>query len=202
MKYRSLTILAATAATLSGCASRQMETATGDIESMRWTATISPIAGAMVMDGTITRDTMVMTDTRLMSDTTMMRKDTMMMKDSTMMRKHDMANMKPGMMGHSLSGSAVVAPASGSETSATVMISGAMSGETYPWHVHVGTCGNDQGIVGPPASYTPITADASGKGQVSVTLPYSTPTTGSYMINVHHMGKIVSCGQLSTSAAR
>ncbi len=194
MKYRSLTILAAAAATLSGCGARQMETATGDVESMRWMATISPVAGAMMkMDTMITKDTMVMTDTRMMPDSTMM-------KDTTM--KHDMASMKPGMMGHALSGSAIVAPASNSETSATVMISGAMSGESYPWHVHVGTCGNDQGIVGPPASYTPITADASGKGQVSVTLPYSTPTTGSYMVNVYHMGKVVSCGQLAMSAVR
>ena len=176
MKYRSLAVLAAAAASLSGCAARQTEVATGDVESMRWLATISPVSGTAV------------TEARSMPDSTAI-------KDTTM--KHDMTT-----MGHSIAGSAIVAPVSSSETSATVMISGAMAGESYPWHVHVGTCGNDQGIVGPPASYTPITADANGKGEVAVTLPYSTPTQGSYMVNIHHMGKVVSCGPLSMSAAR
>ncbi|MBC7790229.1 MAG: hypothetical protein H7Z74_09820 [Anaerolineae bacterium] len=183
MKYQSLTILAAAAATLYGCATPQTETASGGIEtSSRWMATISPVASSMAMDTALTKDTVMLTDSTMMKDTTM---------------KHDMMT-----MGHAIAGSAIVTPASSSETSATVMISGATAGESYPWHVHTGTCGNDQGIVGPPASYTPITADASGKGEVAVTLPFSTPTTGSYMVNVHHMGKVVSCGQLSLSATR
>lgn len=99
-------------------------------------------------------------------------------------------------------GSAAVRPAQNpSESQATVMLSNATPNATHPWHIHAGTCGSDGGIVGPATAYRPLVVDASGKAEVSITLPFSTPTQGDYFVNVHKsptdLGTIVACGPLS-----
>jgi hypothetical protein len=104
-------------------------------------------------------------------------------------------------------GSVAVSPGNTiSETRVTVMLANATPGAVYPWHIHAGSCGNDNGIVGPTPSYEPITIGSDGKGEVTTTLPFSTPTTGEYFVNIHksstEMGTIVACGDLALGSLR
>ena len=106
-----------------------------------------------------------------------------------------------------VTGEATVTPgANGTETKATVRITGGTPGSSYPWHVHQGQCGNDQGIVGPATAYPPITVGQDGTGTATVTLPVATPNQGQYMVNVHMsaemLSHIVSCGNLTSGPAR
>jgi hypothetical protein len=85
-----------------------------------------------------------------------------------------------------------------------VRISGATPGTSYPWHVHLGRCGDDRGIVGMPTMYSPVVAGADGKGSATVILPYTTPNAGEFFVNVHsptNPSSIVACGNLTMSAA-
>ena len=99
-------------------------------------------------------------------------------------------------------GSVAVRPAPNpSQSQATIMLSNASPNATHPWHIHAGTCGSDGGIVGPETSYTPLTVGADGKAEVTITLPFSTPTQGEYFVNVHksptELGTIIACGPLT-----
>ena len=100
-------------------------------------------------------------------------------------------------------GVATIRSAGKQRTLADVHIANAKPGSVHPWHVHKGTCGNDQGIVGPADAYTPLEVGADGESEVTVTLPYPTPTSGEYMVNVHQSGSdlktIVACGNLQRS---
>lgn len=101
-----------------------------------------------------------------------------------------------------IAGSATVQPAGNpSETQTTVMLANAMPNATHPWHIHAGTCGSGGGIVGPPNAYRPLVVGADGSAEVTVTLPFSTPTQGEFYVNVHksptELGVIVACGPLS-----
>jgi hypothetical protein len=97
-------------------------------------------------------------------------------------------------------GTAIVMSAGKQKTSAEVHVANAKPGSVHPWHVHKGTCGHDQGILGPAKAYTPLHIGADGNGEVTVTLPYPTPTSGEYMVNVHQSASdlktIVACGDL------
>jgi hypothetical protein len=97
-------------------------------------------------------------------------------------------------------GTAIVMSAGKQKTRADVHVANAKPESVHPWHVHKGTCGHDQGIVGPPKAYTPIRIGADGNGEVAVTLPFATPTSGQYMVNVHESASdlktIVACGDL------
>lgn len=106
--------------------------------------------------------------------------------------------------GTSVTGTAMVMPAAASgQTAATVTLSGAPANGTHPWHLHSGTCAAKGPIVGPPAAYTPLTVDANGAARLEATLPFATPATGSYSVNIHmsptQMGMIVGCADLKTS---
>lgn len=99
-------------------------------------------------------------------------------------------------------GSVAVRPAANpSETQATVMLSNATPNATHPWHIHAGTCGSDGGIVGPATAYRPLTVGPDGRAEVTITLPFSTPTQGEYFVNVHksptELGTIIACGSLA-----
>jgi hypothetical protein len=103
-------------------------------------------------------------------------------------------------------GSLVVRPASNAITTmATLVLSNATPYASYPWHIHAGGCGSQGGIVGPTDAYTPITIGAAGRGEATVTLPFSTPTAGSFSVNVHksetELGTIVACGPLTMEAS-
>ena len=104
----------------------------------------------------------------------------------------------------SVTGTAVVMPGDSiSLTRATVRISGATPGASYPWHLHLGRCGDDRGIVGVSSMYTPVVAGADGRGEATVTLPYTTPNQGEFFVEVHAPGRaagVVACGNLTMSS--
>lgn len=99
-------------------------------------------------------------------------------------------------------GSATVKPdKNGKGFTAEVNIAGATPKSTHPWHVHKGTCGNDQGVVGGGSSYSPIKVGDDGKGKSSATVSAPLDPNGSYMVNIHasptDMKTIVACGPLT-----
>lgn len=99
-------------------------------------------------------------------------------------------------------GSLVVRPAvNPGMTTATLMVSNGAPNATYPWHIHEGGCGTGGGIIGPPDAYTPLAIGADGRGETTVTLPFSTPATGTFSVNVHksssELGTIIACGPLT-----
>ena len=105
--------------------------------------------------------------------------------------------------GTKVGGTVMLMPgADGQSTTATVTLTGAPANGTHPWHVHAGTCAEKGAIVGPPASYTPLAADATAAARLEAALPFATPASGSYTVNVHmsptQMGMIVGCADLRT----
>ena len=108
--------------------------------------------------------------------------------------------------------SATLAPPAGSSStvngtagvkgsSAWVKLTGGTAGATYPWHVHVGTCGTNGPVFGSASAYKPVTIGSDGKGDSKATLSMPLPDTGSYYVNIHasasDMKTIVSCGNLA-----
>jgi hypothetical protein len=87
------------------------------------------------------------------------------------------------------------------KTRAFVAIQNAVPGAEHPWHVHVGQCGNDRGILGPAGAYEPLKVGGNGEAEESAELPLAVPVAGQYFINVHasrnNMGTIVACGNLA-----
>ena len=108
--------------------------------------------------------------------------------------------------GASVSGMATVVPGTVSDqTRIMINLNNAEANSVHPWHVHYGTCGNDQGIVGPPSAYPSLTAGLDGRAALTAVLPFSLPPSGQYMLNVHkspaEMGTIVACGNLTTGTS-
>ena len=106
------------------------------------------------------------------------------------------------MNGSGITGTATVLPGTdANQTRVDLVINGAQSGGVYPWHVHRGTCGNDQGIVGPANAYPAVAVGADGMGRVLATIPTTLDRSGTYMVNVHKspqdLGTIVACGNLA-----
>jgi hypothetical protein len=95
----------------------------------------------------------------------------------------------------------VMGNADSSQTRVEVALSGATPGTAFPWHLHRGTCGSDQGIVGDASAYKAMTAGINGRATATATLDMPMPKSGEYMINVHasptDMGTIVACGNLA-----
>lgn len=86
-------------------------------------------------------------------------------------------------------------------TRAFVQIENAVPGGEHPWHVHLGQCGNDRGILGPADAYDPLRVGGNGRAESSAELPLPVPVGGQYFINVHasrnNMGTIVACGNMA-----
>jgi hypothetical protein len=106
------------------------------------------------------------------------------------------------MNGSGITGTAtVLAGDNPNQTRVDLVINGAQAGGIYPWHVHLGSCGNDQGIVGPANAYPPVAVGADGMGRVLATIPTGLDRSGQYMVNVHKspqdLGTIVACGNLA-----
>ena len=78
-----------------------------------------------------------------------------------------------------------------------------MSGTVRPWHVHYGSCGNDQGLVGDATAYSPLQPGADGPARTSATIAMPLDPTRSYFINIHQsptdLPTIVACGALTTT---
>jgi len=91
------------------------------------------------------------------------------------------------------------------ETRAMLSLFGAAPGSTHAWHLHLGACNNDRGILGAPELYTPVVAGNDGRGDVNVTLPFTTPNSGEYFIDVHETqssaSRIVACAPLTAGSA-
>ncbi len=159
-------LLAGAAAALVACVARQpdvmTDVAVGDLDVLRWTATLAPPPAA---------------------------------PGDTIAQQH------AAMHGNVTGTAAVTSGSSTTETRATVTLNGAAPGATHPWHVHLGRCDDDRGIVGQATAYTPITVGQDGRGTATVTLPFTAPTEGEYFVKVHHspstMGAIVACGNLT-----
>ncbi len=87
------------------------------------------------------------------------------------------------------------------ETRASVQIENAVPGGEHPWHVHVGQCGMDRGIFGPPSAYKPLKVGGNGRAESTADLPLAMPRSGQYFLNVHasaaNMGTILACGNLA-----
>jgi len=87
------------------------------------------------------------------------------------------------------------------QTQAHVSIENATPGARHPWHVHIGQCGNDQGIFGPADKYPVLKVGGDGRADADAFLPVLVPHQGQYFVNVHasaaNMGMIVACGNLA-----
>jgi hypothetical protein len=87
------------------------------------------------------------------------------------------------------------------QTEAHVAIENAAPGGRHPWHVHMGQCGADRGILGPANAYPVLKVNGDGKADADAVLPLVMPRTGQYFVNVHasatNMGTIVACGNLA-----
>ena len=105
----------------------------------------------------------------------------------------------------SLGGRATMMPSTPVETRAMLSIFGAPPGSTHAWHIHLGACGNDRGIIGSPELYAPVVAGPDGRGDITVTLPFSTPNSGEFYVDVHDSqssaSRIIACAPLATGAA-
>lgn len=90
------------------------------------------------------------------------------------------------------------------ETRAMLSLFGAAPGSTHAWHIHLGACGNDRGIIGSPELYTPVVVGNDGRGDMTVTLPFTTPNSGEFYIDVHDSqssaSRIVACAPLTAGA--
>ena len=88
-----------------------------------------------------------------------------------------------------------------SRTGAAVTITNAVPGGRHPWHVHIGQCGNDQGILGAADAYPLLEVGGNGQAQASAAVAVAVPTSGQYFINVHaspnNLGTIIACGNLA-----
>lgn len=86
-------------------------------------------------------------------------------------------------------------------TRANLAISNAVPGGEHPWHVHVGRCGNDQGIFGSAEAYPPLRVGRNGNAEAEAELDVPTPSAGQYFISVHasanNMGTVIACGNLA-----
>lgn len=87
------------------------------------------------------------------------------------------------------------------ETLASVSIQNAVPGGVHPWHIHLGQCGNDRGILGPADEYEPLEVGGNGQAESTVELPIAVPIAGQYFVSVHasrnNMGTIIACGNLA-----
>lgn len=106
----------------------------------------------------------------------------------------------------SLGGRASMMPGSTStETRAMLSLFGAEPGSTHAWHIHLGSCGNDRGIIGAPELYAPVVVGTDGRGDVNVTLPFTTPNAGEFYVDVHaspsSASRIVACAPLAAAGA-
>jgi hypothetical protein len=84
---------------------------------------------------------------------------------------------------------------------AHVSITNAVPGGRHPWHVHLGRCGNDEGILGPAEAYDPLSVGDNGEAESTAELDIPVPRQGQYFITVHAsantMGTTLACGNLA-----
>src|SRR5688500_19819951 len=94
------------------------------------------------------------------------------------------ATSRPGFTGAAANATAVT-NAGGTAVTVAFRDASGMSGTVRPWHVHYGTCGNDQGIVGDANLYSPLRPGSDGTARTSATIPMRLTADRSYLINIH-----------------
>lgn len=109
---------------------------------------------------------------------------------------------QPGSPAPQVAGTAtVLGNTDSSQTRIDITLNSATPDAQLPWHLHRGTCGNDQGIVGEASAYTPLTVSNDGRASGSAVINVPMPRSGEYMINVHasatDLSTIVACGNLT-----
>jgi hypothetical protein len=91
-----------------------------------------------------------------------------------------------------------------SKTQAHIEIANAVPGARHPWHVHIGQCGSDQGVLGEPDAYPVLKVGGDGKAKADAYLPMPTPQTGQYYVDVHASSgnpqTLVACGNMAPPA--
>ncbi len=108
---------------------------------------------------------------------------------------------QPGSPSPEVSGNAIVMGNQDStQTRIEVSLDHASPEATLPWHLHRGSCGHDQGIVGDASAYSPLDVTEDGKATGTAIVNVPMPRSGEYMVNVHeskdNLGSIVACGNL------
>lgn len=91
-----------------------------------------------------------------------------------------------------------------SQTQVHVEIANALPGGRYPWHVHIGQCGTDQGILGDLASFPVLKVGGNGTAKADAYLKMPTPRAGQYYVDVHaaptNLQTLVACGNMAPPA--
>jgi hypothetical protein len=101
-----------------------------------------------------------------------------------------------------INGSASMAPGTKSgNTTVSLDLANATPGGLHPWQLHHGQCGSDEGIVGESGAYPVAQIGHDGRATTSASLPFETPTAGSYFVIVRasaaNNAVTVACGNLA-----
>jgi hypothetical protein len=84
-----------------------------------------------------------------------------------------------------MSGSASMTPSSrGGNTTVSLDLANATPGGLHPWQLHRGQCGADDGIIGASGAYPVAHVGRDGHATSSASVPFVTPTEGSYFVMV------------------
>jgi hypothetical protein len=87
--------------------------------------------------------------------------------------------------GSTIQGSAEIDGKGPDSTRMEIKIKGGTAQTEYAWHLHSGACATDGPVVGDKAAYPKLMTDASGAGEIDVTLAIQTPATGDHSVHVH-----------------
>src|SRR6476659_3163239 len=86
-------------------------------------------------------------------------------------------------------------------TTVSLDLANATPGGLHPWQLHRGQCGADGGMVGEAGAYPVARVGRDGHATSSATLPFLTPTVGSYFVMVRASAAndavTVACGNLA-----
>jgi hypothetical protein len=101
-----------------------------------------------------------------------------------------------------MSGSASMTPSSRSgNTTVSLNLANATPGGLHPWQLHRGQCGADDGIIGASGAYPVAHVGRDGHATSSASVPFVTPTEGSYFVMVRASAAndavTVACGNLA-----
>ncbi|HEY5944382.1 MAG TPA: hypothetical protein VIV40_02780 [Kofleriaceae bacterium] len=93
----------------------------------------------------------------------------------------------------------IVLASDGQSFAVTTEITNAIAGNSYPWHVHFGTCAATGAIVGAMV-YPELVVAADGRAAASATVTAPLAAATPYSVNVHisadNLATIIACGDL------
>jgi hypothetical protein len=101
-----------------------------------------------------------------------------------------------------MKGSASMAPGTKTgNTTVSLDLANATPGGLHPWQLHLGQCGEDEGVFGNADVYHVAKVGRDGRAKSSANVPIVTPTTGSYFVmvraSVANDAMTVACGNLA-----